>query len=300
MMTQNETNFSEAVLYSLLSVISERSPSVIKVKDIQKLSGYSMRHLTRLFLKHTGVRPLEYIKIIQMYRFLLEIKFTTSTYNDLCKKYTIKDIANFKANFKKITGLNIEHIKSSTNINFKEINKRNKINLSREFLSCSFISLFDCNVNARGFFYTYKCSVDNIMSSHYELVERSINEFCLQFSLQRNDVWTCAKFIPYDKDNYQVIIAPFVMNSNDDLPECRTLSLQNDYLLFTWVGKHQDTFPIIKNIYDLFFLKYGLIRRDGFDIIKRRKMEGVRGFYIYSYYIPVVLNELILSAIENK
>ncbi|MBS7440985.1 helix-turn-helix domain-containing protein [Enterobacter sp. 120016] len=296
-MEKKESSFSQAVIYSVLGYINELSPFAITVEELQKMSGYSKRHLTRLFLKHTEVRPSEYIRLMQMYRIFLELKFTTSTYIDLCNKYNIKDIPNFRAKFKKITGLDIAEIKATNTLNFND--PLTRIKICKDYLSCSFVSLFDYNFSTKGKIYKFARPIDKIMTSHFDLVEQTANAFCSDFSFEREAIWTCVRFEPADELNYIVIIFPCLVNSSCGIPDSTSLSLQGDYLRFTWVGKLQDTFPKVKNIYDLFFITYGAVRREGFDIIHRKKMDGVRGFYVFSYHIPVVLNESILSALNN-
>lgn len=296
-MENKENQFSEAVILSLVSYINDLSPNSITIDELQKISGYSKRHLTRLFTKHTGVRPAEYIKLLQMYRLLLELKFTTSTHSELCKKYKIKDIANFKINFAKTTGCDLSEVKTNTSINFSHALR--KINIKKEYLSCSFVSLFDFNFKPKGKEYTFERPINKIMSSHFDLVENTVNEFCAKYDFNRCEIWTCARFSPIDNENYKITLIPCVNSNVIEFQEGVAFSLQGDYLRFTWVGVVQDTFPKIKKIYDLFFIKYGAVRKNGYDIINRKKMDGVRGYYVFTYHIPVVINESILSALND-
>lgn len=294
-MTKFNDSFSQKIFYSLLEHIDNRLPYQITMNELQSISGYSKRHLSRLFMEYAGVTPYLYIKVMWAYRILLELKFTTISVEDICKKYNRKGVGYFKKSIEVITGECIDKSKTHKNISFNGILKKYRINLPKRYLSCTFVSLFDFDIQARGVKHTFQRPGGMMMASHYHQIERIIDNFCDANSFNRDDVWMCAQFSPYDGENYEVSMYTFISCNPSILPEGENLSLQGDYICFSWAGRVEDTFLRVRSFYDIFFLEYMATRKEGFDISRRRKVEGLDNYYVFSYYIPVVINEAILS-----
>jgi len=294
-MTKFNDGFTREIFNSLLEHIDNRLPYQMTMNELQRISGYSKRHLSRLFLEYAGVTPYLYIKVMWAYRILLELKFTTISVEDICKKHNRKGIGYFKKSIELITGECIDKSKTHRNISFNGILKKHRINLPKRYLSCTFVSLFDFDIQARGVKHTFQRPGGMMIASHYHQIERIIDNFCDTNSLNRDDVWMCAQFSPYDGENYEVSMYTFISGNPTFLPEGENLSLQGDYICFSWAGRVEDTFLRVRSFYDIFFLEYMATRKEGFDISRRRKVEGIDNYYVFSYYIPVVINEAILS-----
>ena len=297
-MTEITNEFSKSVLQSVLNYINEKSPRYIDMNELQAFSGYSKRHLNRLFTTHIGVRPSDYLSLIQMYRITLELKFTNASLGDICKKYQIKDENNLRVKLLKFTGQAVIDIKESSNLNIGNKLKSNEAGLSKEYVSCSFASFFNYNTNPCGVTYNLKRNINKIISSHYALIENINNDFCERYSIRRDEVWTFVKFKSSFDGCYEVAVTPCIFNNCSRLPKGETLSIQGDYLCFSWAGRLQDTFPKIKKIYDVFFLQHSLVRNDGYDIIHRETVSGVKEYYIYKYYIPIIINESVIDILN--
>lgn len=293
-MTKFNDGFSQEIFNSLLEHIDNRLPNQMTMNELQRISGYSKRHLSRLFMKYAGVTPYLYTKVMWAYRILLELKFTTISVEDLCKKYNRKSVGYFIKSIEIITGECINKSTTHRNISFNGILKKHRINLPKRYLSCKFVSLFDFDIQARGIKHTFQRPSGMMMASHYHQLELIIDNFCHTKSLNRDDVWMCLKFSPYDVENYEVSMYTFIPGNPTILPEGENVSLQGDYICFSWAGRAEDTFSRIRSFYDIFFLEYMATRKEGFDISRRQKVEGIDNYYVFSYYIPVVINEAIL------
>ncbi|WP_436910422.1 AraC family transcriptional regulator [Enterobacter kobei] len=295
MLKQNK-HFSEDVFNFILEYIDKRLPFSVSMDELQLKSGYSKRHLSRLFQRYVSVTPSLYIKIMQAYKILIELKFTTITVEEICQKYNILDIKNFRKNMVLITGLDPEVSRVRGDIHFGDILKKHKMHLPVRYLSCKFVSLFDFSTQARGTKYTLPRAGQAMMTSHYQLVEDIMQDFCEKNAFRRDEVWMCAKFSPFDSENYEFTVCPCITGNPSNFPGGEDISLQGDYLCFTWTGKPEDTFPRLRSFYDVFFLKYQATRKEGYDILRREKIEGVSNYYVFTYFIPVAINEAILAA----
>lgn len=279
--------------------IENVSPFNITPDILQKKSGYSKRQLDRFFMKYTGVSSSTYIKIQRFFRIALALKYSTATIEQLCKRHGMKDVNNFVKKFTSTTGQNPDAFRKN-NVFFVPFIFKGEAGLfKKHYSTCSFVSLFDFDIKIGGVYHKRIRSMDTMLSSHYIQKEEIIDQFCNKYHVGRDDIWTCSNFSPFSSDEYLLECYPCV--SLDEIHEVDfdVISLQGDYLLFSWVGKNNDTYLRVKNIYDHFFFKFGVSRRTGFDIEKRRKIDGIRGHYVFLYYIPVVINEAILNAIDN-
>jgi len=298
-MKESDVEFSRTVFDSVIEYINKKSPGNIEMSELEGHSGYTRRHLARLFSRFMGLSPTEYIKKIQVYRVYLELKFTTASLEQICKKYNIRDSRNLEIKLKRIAGTDIGLVKTKAELNFSDFIKTHKVKTPRTILSCSFISLYDYEVKAKGIMHKLIRPISDILTTNYPFVENVLDEFCNTYNLERNNVWACAQFSAYDDVSYEFALMTCVLSKAAEFPGCEPVSLQGDYLRFTWVGEPKDTFPEIKSIYDALFLRYGIIRRKGFDMLRRKKIEGVSNYYVYIYHIPVILNESISSVVEN-
>lgn len=291
----NIKEFNQLVFYELLNYIDNILPGKVTLEDLQRKSGYSKRHISRLFAIYTGVAPYEYMKIMQTYRMLIELRFTKISVESICEKYNRKDVQYFKRTALSLIDDYPAETGVSRGVNFKHIIKNKKLIFPKMYLSCSFVSLFNYECQVRGIKHTILRKGDSIMTSHYHQIEKVINDFCEKYSFNRDQTWVCAKFSPFDTERYDVGLYTCVKGDSTVLPEGEQLSLQGDYLCFTWAGYPEDTFSKIRNFYDVFFFQFLATRKDGFDIIKRQKLNDINNYYIFSYFIPVVIDEAILA-----
>lgn len=294
-MFETDNEFSEQVFKDIVHYIHNKLPSPITTSDLQTLSGYSKRHLSRLFLKYAGVTPYIYIRSLSTYRLFLELKLTTITLEELCEKYNIKSKVSLAKRIEKGTGESIEKTRVSNHIDIGGILNKNRIKNPKMYISCSFVSLFDYEIQAKGVRYSFGRVGGMLMSSHYPQIEKIVSCFCSEYNIERDDVWVCVRFLPLDKNEYEVELYTVLTGDTHQLTSAKSVSLQGDYICFSWEGRDEDTFSRIKSFYDVFFLEFLATRKNGHDILYRQKITAYKDRYVFKYYIPVVINEAILS-----
>ena len=95
-------------------------------------------------------------------------------------------------------------------LDFTKIVREDKLILPKRYMSCSFVSIFDYSVQARGVEHTILRPVKAMIASQYNQIENVINvinvinDFCEANTLNRDEVWMCAKFSPFGAVSYQV------------------------------------------------------------------------------------------------
>ncbi len=77
----------------------------IGVETLAIYSGYSRRHLHRLFMTETGMRPGEYIRCQRLNRVLFLLVVTRRQYQDIALSVGFDSQQSFNRAFRKATGM---------------------------------------------------------------------------------------------------------------------------------------------------------------------------------------------------
>ncbi len=77
----------------------------IDIESLAAYSGYSRRHLQRLFLAETGVRLGKYIRCRRLNRAALLLRFSRRRYQDIALSVGFDSQQSFNREFKRVTGM---------------------------------------------------------------------------------------------------------------------------------------------------------------------------------------------------
>ena len=111
-----------------------KNKGAITVNHLVKYTGYSERHIERIFNECIGLNPKKFGNIVKLHYFLNLLKYKSSQSNitDLCYEAGYSDQSHLIKVFKKYTGITPTQYLNNTNrlaINFMEI-KSNEIPMS--------------------------------------------------------------------------------------------------------------------------------------------------------------------------
>lgn len=84
---QDNSSVSELVIKEITLWIDRNTNKVLSVKDIAKRSGYSKRHIQRLFKKHTGIGVACYIREVKLNKIANELCNSNETISDIIFRY---------------------------------------------------------------------------------------------------------------------------------------------------------------------------------------------------------------------
>lgn len=115
----------QALIHSTLNYIL-KNKGIITVDQLVKYTGYTERHLERIFNECVGLNPKKFGNIVKLHSFLnlLKYKPVHGNITDLCYQAGYGDQSHLIKEFKKITGITPTQYLNNTNrlaINFMEI-----------------------------------------------------------------------------------------------------------------------------------------------------------------------------------
>lgn len=94
------------ILFRQISAIIERKKGILKITELEKLSGYSARYLNYIFEKHTGMSAKQYSGIIKMQYIINELLVSEDyTFAKIAQKFGFYDQSHFVHEFKNFTGM---------------------------------------------------------------------------------------------------------------------------------------------------------------------------------------------------
>lgn len=105
-----------------------KSKGQISSNQLEKFTGYSQRHIERLFLDSVGISPKHFANILKLHNFLQQLKNKKSNTNLIELDYQVgySDQSHLIKEFKKITGFTPTSYQNNVNklaINFVTISK---------------------------------------------------------------------------------------------------------------------------------------------------------------------------------
>ena len=127
LVVQNKSS-SQQVLPAVLQYIN-RQKGLVTVEQMANYSGYTERHMERIFSQQVGMSPKKFVNIIQLHSFLklLRNKPAEKDLTSICYEGGYFDQSHLIRAFKKYTGITpSEYLNNTTNlsINFMEFKDR--------------------------------------------------------------------------------------------------------------------------------------------------------------------------------
>jgi len=101
---KTEINHIDSKIASAIFFMQNHLGNPISVSDLAKKANYHPDHFSRLFLKNTGVRPLDYLKSKRVERSQFLLATTDMTFYEIADELGFESQAYFSRVFKNLTG----------------------------------------------------------------------------------------------------------------------------------------------------------------------------------------------------
>lgn len=285
-------------IFSLLVWIETKLEEPLSVSIVCRKSGYSERHLQRMFKEETGLTIANYILYRRLYKSAIAIKTTHTTIDAIASRYLFQSSTSFSRAFQRLFGVSPKH--------FRRENKTDLSMLSRTLyltnpgipeLQVSY-EFFD-GLELFGLTDTY--SIPPFELDKYHVLHRASLEtrFSSITKGEYNEVYSltdygCNDTTPDDIEiSYSIGICDRNIANRFNLPPIKPVF--GDYLMVTCEDISVPFFDICEKAYWEIIFKNGIKRRRGYDIEKIvwHKKTPIQKKERIDYYflIPVILDE---------
>lgn len=94
-----------ALVRDMIHFMEERVEKRVTLQEMSEYTGFSIRHMSRVFRKHTGYAPIAYFNIMKIRYACRLLDYTILKIHQVCYKLGFQDICYFSRLFKKVTGI---------------------------------------------------------------------------------------------------------------------------------------------------------------------------------------------------
>lgn len=267
----------------------------LSVPIICKKSGYSDRHLQRIFKEITGLTLTNYISQRRLYRCAVAIKTTLTPLDAIASRYHFKSISSFSRAFTRLFGVSPKHFRGE-----------NKTDLSMLF---GVLSLTDSELPDLELSYVFLDGLElfGLSDTYYilpheldrstHIPERSPLEERFSYLTQGDyhEVYTLSQYSCTAKQPDHVAVE-YSIGVKEAAPFFSPLSpVFGDYIMLTCKNISIPFADICIKAYWDVFLTRGIARRRGQEIerIVWRNVSGANAEIDYFFMLPIIFDEKV-------
>ena len=283
---------------TLLKWIEQNLDSPLSMEMICQKSGYSERHLQRIFKEETGETLANYIIQRRLYKIAIALKTTLTPIDKLARRYQFKTIASFSRAFFRVFG-----------VTPKQFRGENKTNLS---MLPNILDFTNPNVPKLDISYVYFDGLELFgLTDKYSILPEDLDKYHIlnrspleeRFSRLTqggySEVYGLAQYA-CNSENPDYIEVDYSIGVNDkklrDNPALSPLPLVfGDYIMAACKNISVPFFDVCEKAYWEIILKTGITRRRGREIERIVWKDNIRGKKEIDYYfmIPIVFDDKV-------
>ncbi|WP_170975350.1 helix-turn-helix domain-containing protein [Martelella alba] len=281
------------VIKDMVVWIEDNLDKNIRLKDLEKRSGYTIWHFQRMFKRSTGITVAEYIRRRRLTLAASEIKISRRSITNIALNYNFSSVQNFCRLFKTVFNLSPTQFRKEPCIDFSKqlapiISEQKVI-----FISCS-----------KGFYTITYSQFDSkteiaMTDANGRYILSRVKNF--KQTLNNNNGETqfflvdVSTFLNDNKGNFRLRMVKKIAISeyHSDIRKNFSYSKEETYgkyAVFKFIMYKSDIHLASKFVYTAKLPEYAYIKRAGFDIqIVSHYMAGL-DFFVVEYMIPIHQN----------
>lgn len=273
-------------LADIINWIEDNIDEKINNSTLENISGYTIRHLSNIFMQHTNLTPGKYIRQRKLCRAAFLLRLTNLRIMDIAYQLKFDSQQSFSREFSKLFGYSPRQYRKSTDWDFKSlqlpIQPENMHEIKYEF----------CHLESNNY-HGYRFSFDRQMyfiREHETMIRyQKIIDIMRQ---HQSDIFISSTFFPHPQKDRQLSVNSFLgfhskdrqlISTNEEL-----ISENGKYIKFSFNGNLNEYIYFPMKAYHYALPKLGLKRRDGSDIEILKYIDTADSSTIScDYFIPI-------------
>lgn len=270
----------------ILGWVEKNIDRKITVTELEKISGYSRRHLTSLFIMHTGHPPGRYIRYRKLSIAAFLLRLTTRGSTEIALQLGFDSQSSFCRSFQKMAGIPPEKYRSAAGWDFAPLLP--PTHLRPNFFPAGERYTF-APVILRGKTVRYTEKVLQPSGAAAYRRELAVSELMAS----RQDIFIVTHFAPSPQQDDEVCIDMFVGGEGALTVSSEPMTLQavsgGEYIKFLYSGSPEEYAGFSRLIYHYILPELNVVRRPGADIERLIYTgEETSRQVVCHYFIPVM------------
>lgn len=298
-------NDSYSHIATLTKWIEQNLRSDLNMDQICRKSGYSHRHLQRIFRLETGMTLANYINQRRLYKAAIALKTTLSSIEEIALRYNFKTTGSFARSFNRVFGLSPKKFRASNKLNLKMLpsipmDAENPLNLKYSYVHFDGLELFGLKTK-------FKIHPDELDSD--QILHRAELETKFSYLTQGkfNEAYGLVEY-SCDQDSPDYVEIDYSIGvKNENLVNEACFSqlplIFGDYIMASCENVKVPFFRVCEKAYWDIILSTGITRRKGREIeriVWRNHVNTNRTDIDYHFMIPIVFDEKVHELLTSS
>ncbi|MDK7100071.1 AraC family transcriptional regulator [Klebsiella aerogenes] len=290
-------NIKNHHIYVLTKWIEDNLHTELDIATVCRKSGYSERHLQRIFKEVAGITLADYILRRRMFKCAIAIKTTLAPMETIASRYQFNSLSSFSKAFTRIFGVSPKNYRGRADTNFNMLPIKIEAEQDISALDVSYVCINELELY--GLSGSYQISPYEVDRDH--ILKRAPLEECFSQMTKSNfdEVYSLTEYTSNVEApdiitvNYSIGIK---MDSHIEIPSFHPLPpVFGDFIMVSCVNPTASFFEICESMYWKVIFRNGLLRRQGLDVEKITWKPDANGNIetSYSFMVPVVFNEQV-------